>query len=184
MPSMGSELLYQNEIVAALNWTLIYLCIYWKLIWCDLSNKCLLKSSTNTVLSSYHLLGRLLITQMTQKLAISLFSHDESNSSFMLQVLNSLAPFIPGSASSLFLKIVNQFRENYVHKQLVRNRARERKMIGMIRWLEWVYNYLWAAALLLVSLSSLWNYKVTLQAEDGFSTLRSHQSLGQTNATD
>lgn len=152
--------------------------------WGDLSNMCLLKNSINGVLSSYHLLRGLLITQMTQKLAISLFSYDESNSSFMLQALISSAPFIPGSASSLFLKIVNQFRENYVHKQLVRNRAREREMIGMIRWLEWEYNYLQGAALLLVSLSSLWNYKVTLQAEDVFSTLRSHESLVQTNVTD
>lgn len=152
--------------------------------WGDLSNMHLLKSSMNTVLSSYHLLRWLLITQMTQKSAVSLFSHDESSSSFMLQALISAAPFIPGSASSLFLKIVNQFRENYAHKQLVRNRAREREMIGMIRWLEWEYNYLQAAALLLVSLSSLWNYKVTLQAEDVFGTFRGHKSLVQTNVTD
>lgn len=138
----------------------------------------------NTVLSSYHHLRRLLIIQMTQEFAISLFSHDESSSSFMLPALISPAPFIPGSASSLLLKIVNLFRENYVHEQLVRNRAREREMIGMIRWLEWEYNYLWAAALHLVSLSSLWNYKVTLQAEDIFSTSRSQEILVQTSVTD
>lgn len=50
--------------------------------------------------------------------------------------LISQAPFIPGSASSLFLKTVSQFRENYVHKQLLRNRTKEREIIGMIRWLE------------------------------------------------
>lgn len=133
---MGSDLLYQNEVAAALNRTVSYCMHLLKTHFGVIYLICLLKSSINTVLSPYHLLRWPLITQMTQKLAISLFSHDESNSSFMLQALISPAPFIPGSVSSLFLKIVNQFRENYAHKQLVRNRAREREMIGMIRWLE------------------------------------------------
>lgn len=72
---------------------------------------------------------------MTQKLAISLSSHDEINS-FMLQALISLASFIPGSASALFLKMVHSLLIYHVCKQLTWNRGKESEIVGMTSWLE------------------------------------------------
>lgn len=95
--------------------------------------------------------------------------HTMMKSSHLIHTSSNFSSFFYIRISqSTFLKMVPSELIYRVHKQLSWNRGRESAMFGMTSWLEWEYNYLWAAALLPVSLSSLWNYKVSLQAEDVF----------------